>query len=54
MTFSSFPITSGNFYNNLGNAIADLGMAIRDELDCREKALELDPKNPKMLSVVVG
>jgi len=24
-------------------------MAIRDELDCREKALELDPKNPKAI-----
>lgn len=42
-------ITSGNFYTNLGNAIAGLGMAIRDELDCREKALELDPKNPKAI-----
>ena len=42
-------ITSGNFYNNLGNAIADLGMSIRDELDCREKALELDAKNPKLI-----
>lgn len=40
---------SGNFYNNLGNAIAALGMANRDELDCREKALELDPKNPKAI-----
>jgi tetratricopeptide (TPR) repeat protein len=46
---SGSPVTSGNFYNNLGNAIADLGMAIRDELDCREKALELDPKNPKTI-----
>lgn len=46
---SGAPITSGNFYNNLGNAIAELGMAIRDELDCREKALELDPKNPKAI-----
>ena len=52
---SGAPITSGNFYNNLGNAIADLGMAIRDELDCREKALELDPKNPKtILNYVVS
>ena len=32
---SGAPITSGNFYNNLGNAIADLGIAIHDELDCR-------------------
>ncbi len=46
---SGAPVTSGNFYNNLGNAIAGLGMAIRDELDCREKALELDPKNPKTI-----
>ncbi len=46
---SGTPITSGNFYTNLGNAIAGLGMAIRDELDCREKALELDPKNPKAI-----
>lgn len=46
---SGAPITSGNFYNNLGNAIAELGIAIRDELDCREKSLELDPKNPKAI-----
>ena len=46
---SGAPVTSGNFYTNLGNAIAGLGMAIRDELDCREKALELDPKNPKAI-----
>jgi tetratricopeptide (TPR) repeat protein len=46
---SGAPITSGNFYTNLGNAIAGLGMAIRDELECREKALELDSKNPKAI-----
>ncbi len=46
---SGNPVTSGNFYTNLGNAIAGLGMAIRDELDCREKALELDSKNPKAI-----
>jgi tetratricopeptide (TPR) repeat protein len=46
---SGASITSGNFYTNLGNAIAELGMAIREELDCREKALDLDPKNPKSI-----
>lgn len=42
-------ITSGNFYTNLGNAIAELGMGIREEIDCREKALDLDQKNPKSI-----
>ena len=42
-------VDSGNIFNNLGNAMAALSMPVSDELVCREKALRLDPKNPKFI-----
>ena len=42
-------VDSGNIFNNFGNAMAALGMPVSDELVCREKALRLDPKNPKFI-----
>lgn len=38
---------SGNYFNNLGNAIAEMGLPIIDELQCREKADLCNRKNPK-------
>jgi len=38
---------SGNYFNNLGNAIAEMGLSILDELQCREKADLCNRKNPK-------